>query len=73
IIAAYSDMVQLSTGGKLLNEEIADSDIIVGCESMALVVGLLAKKKVISCIPLSGYSCRLPQKDIVNFRELLAR
>jgi hypothetical protein len=70
ILKTYPDIVQLSTG-KSLNEEIAESDIVVGCESMAMVVGLLAQKKVISCIPPDGYSCRLPQRDIIQFRELV--
>jgi len=47
-----------------LIEDCQWSDWVVGCESMALVVGLLAKKRVISCIPAHGKACSLPQKDI---------
>lgn len=72
ILNAYSEVVQMSTGRPLI-QEIADSDIVVGCASMAMVIGLLAQKKVISCIPQGGLGCRLPQKDIMHFRELVVK
>lgn len=65
----YAGIVQLSDGKPLI-EEIAGSDVVVGCESMALVIGLLAQKKVVSCIPPGGPVCRLPQTDILHLREL---
>jgi hypothetical protein len=46
--------------------------VVVGCESMAMVVGLLAQKKVVSSIPPSGRHCRLPQKNIVHLSEIAA-
>ena len=51
--------------------EIINSDIVVGCESMALVVGLLANKQVISSIPPEGRICQLPQKEIQHLRNLI--
>lgn len=54
---------------KSLLEEIMDSDIVVGCESMAMVVGLIAGKRVISSIPPGGKECSLPYPEI----ERLAR
>ena len=62
---------------KIVSEEslivdIINSDIIVGCESMALVVGLLANKTVISGIPPNGRQCQLPQKEIIHLRDLIA-
>lgn len=59
-------------GARPLVEEIAAADIIVGCESMAMVVGLLAKKRVVSSIPPGGRDCSLPQKEIESLRELVA-
>ena len=53
----------VSTEQSLL-EEIACSDWIVGRSSMALVVGLIAKKTVFSCIPPGGLSCSLPFTEI---------
>ena len=67
----YGDKVRLSNGQPLL-EEIIAADIIAGCEGTAMVVGLLAKKKVISCIPPHAAASRLPQKEIINLRDLVA-
>jgi hypothetical protein len=58
-------------GKKTLLEETLDSTIVVGCESMAMVVGLLAKKRVISTIPPGGPPCRLPHLDIENLQQLV--
>lgn len=59
-------------GGFLtLLEEIAACDIVVGCESMALVVGLLAEKRVISCIPPGGKPCALPHSEIEHLQDIL--
>lgn len=62
---AHSPLVQLSEGRTLV-EEIADSDIVVGCESMAMVVALICNKIVVSCIPPQGRPCRLPQRSIMR-------
>ena len=72
ILKAYENIVKLSSGKPLI-EEIAESDIVVGCESVAMVAGLLAQKIVISCIPPGGLTCRLPQKNIQHFRELVVK
>ncbi len=58
-------------GTKSLLEETLGSDIIVGCESMAMVVGLLARKRVISTIPPGGRSCQLPHGDIEHMQQLV--
>ena len=52
-------------GGELsLEEEICLSDVVVGCESMALVVALLAGKRAISCVPPGGRAPALPLKNL---------
>lgn len=58
-------------GQKTLIEEILACDIVVGCESMAIVVGLLAGKRVISAIPPGGRSCQLPHRNIEHMRLLV--
>jgi hypothetical protein len=58
-------------GKKTLLEEIVAADIIVGCESMAMVVALLDCKRVISCIPRGGKACGLPQKSIEHLQNLV--
>lgn len=62
IVARNAGLVRLSAGGPLLNEIMA-ADIVVGCNSMALVVGLVAGRRVVSCVPPPGAKCNLP-KDI---------
>ncbi|MDE2427262.1 MAG: hypothetical protein KGM99_00945 [Burkholderiales bacterium] len=57
-------------GEKSLIEEIADSTAVFGCESMAMVVGLISNKIVYSVIPPSGKICVLPQKEIIHFRDI---
>ena len=58
-------------GTRSLLEEIADSDVVAGCESMAMVVALLANKKVISCIPPGGRPCVLPHGEIACLQNIL--
>ena len=59
------------SNGKSLVEDVSASDIIVGCESMALVVGLLAEKRVISSIPPGGRGSSLPHRDIEIFQNIV--
>lgn len=54
-----------------LLEEIMACDVVVGCASMALVVALLAGKRVVSCIPPGGRACPLPQPEIEQLSSLL--
>lgn len=54
-----------------LFDAINNADIVVGCETMAMVVGLLAEKRVISSIPPHGKKCNLPFKEIEYLRDLL--
>lgn len=58
-------------GKKTLLEETLAADIVVGCESMAMVVGLLAGKRVISTIPPGGRPCQLPHADIEHMQQLV--
>lgn len=53
VIAEHAPLAELSTGRALL-EEIAEVDIVAGCESAALVVALQAHKRVVCCIPPGG-------------------
>lgn len=55
-----------------LIEQISACDVVVGCASMAMVVGLLAGKRVISCIPPGGKSSMLPQAKIEDMSRLIA-
>jgi hypothetical protein len=56
---------------KSLIEDIAAADIVVGCESMAMVVALLGGKRVISAIPPGGHPCALPHPEIELLQDLI--
>lgn len=51
-------------GDRSLIEEVVDCDVVVGCSSMAMVVGLLANKRVHCAIPPGGHPCSLPHREI---------
>lgn len=59
-------------GGRTLLQETLAADIVVGCESMALIVGLLAGKRVVSSIPAGGRPCQLPHAGIEHLSTLEA-
>ena len=65
------DLPIINGGATTLFEEVAACDLVVGCESMAMVVGLLAGRRVISCIPPGGKPCSLPQPEIELMQKLL--
>ncbi|WP_372763557.1 hypothetical protein [Litorivivens sp.] len=56
-----------------LSASIAAADVVVGMDSMAMVVALYAGKRVICCIPPGGKPCRLPHSDIDLLQDLVAR
>ena len=66
--------IDISIGGsQTLYDEINKSAAVVGCESMAMVIGLIAGKLVLSSIPPSGRKCQLPHKEILLLSELVER
>lgn len=66
-----SSLVKTIDSQEALLEDIMSYDVIVGLQSMAMVVGLLAGRIVISCIPPNGAKCGLPQKEILHLREMV--
>jgi pseudaminic acid biosynthesis-associated methylase len=54
-----------------LSENIANADVVIGCNSMALVVSLLTKKKTICSIPPIGPNCLLPFPKIIMMRDMI--
>ena len=62
--------MQISPTENTLLEDILGSDTIIGCESMALVVAIMASKRVISIIPPEGRKCVLPHKEIIHLSEI---
>ena len=70
ILDRFQGQIELSIGTRLV-DDIIDAEIVVGCESMALLIGLIANKRVISCIPPGGRPCTLPLKNIESFANLV--
>jgi hypothetical protein len=56
--------LEISSGNSLV-QDCAWADIVVGCESMAMVIGLLAERQVRTSIPPGGRACRLPHAEII--------
>ncbi|MDC0225484.1 hypothetical protein OAK61_01655 [Gammaproteobacteria bacterium] len=64
--------LNIKIGGKeSLVREILTSTCVIGCESMAMVIGLLAEKTVLSSIPPNGRECVLPHKEIIPIKSLV--
>ena len=69
-IKQYPNKIIISNK-KHIFDDILQHDIIVGINTVALIFGLIAKKKVISCIPSKKIKCELPHKQIIDFRKLI--
>lgn len=68
---AVSTGIYVRVGGdSTLLQEIAGCDLVVGCESMAMVVGLIAGRRVVSAIPPGGLPCSLPHKQIESLQVI---
>lgn len=67
----YSLPIVVSRDDTLLTK-VMMSDVVVGCESMAMVIGLLAGKRVVSSIPPEGRECMLPHSKIEKLWEIVS-
>ena len=70
LLAHYKHGIRVCRDNSLF-EQVASSDVIVGCQSMAMVVGLLLEKKVVSSIPLKKNQCALPFDSIIRMSDML--
>lgn len=70
-VYSYENLNIRISGNIPLYEEIAQASIIIGCESMAMVAGLIAGKRVVSSIPSNGRPCSLPFSEIEYLHTLL--
>jgi hypothetical protein len=61
------------TGDKPLLQETVESDVVAGCENMAMVVVLIADRRVLSCVPPSGKACFLPHNEIKSMQTWIVR
>ena len=70
LLLCRSEKIVISEGTTLYND-ISNSDIVVGCETMAMVVALMSDRKVICSIPLVDKECSLPHLGINKLTDLL--
>lgn len=71
LIRKYPTMTILVRKQRDLLDELIESDVIIGCETMALVAAIAAGRRAISCIPAGGRSCSLPHHEIEHIRNML--
>lgn len=62
--------IQFSEEDNLM-QNIVDCDVVIGMETMAMVVGLISEKRVISSILEKGKRCILPFLEIEHLSDLL--
>lgn len=62
--------VRLSSGAPL-TEEVAASDIVAGCSSMAMALAAMARRRVISCIPDERIPLSLPFEQIEKLSAII--
>lgn len=67
----FSPLVSEINTNKPLLDQIIESDIVIGCETMAMVLALMAEKRVVCSIPPGGIKCRLPQSNIESLQNLV--
>ncbi len=53
-----------------LTSLLAWSDIVVGCETYAMIVALAAHKRVLSSLPRNAHNCRLPFNEIERLNQM---
>lgn len=71
VASSYCDIDICIDEKSSLSKLIAWSDVVIGCQTYAMVVALSANKKVISALPYNAPQCLLPQKEIIHLRELV--
>lgn len=70
VIDRYKQNIEFG-GEKSLAEEVASASVVIGCESMAMVVGLSVGKLTVSSIPPDGRRCVLPHTEILSLQNLV--
>ena len=73
IIKKYKDIkIKINRKASLFHQ-IANNDVIVGCETFPMVIAYKCKKIVLSSIPVNGRQSSLPYKGILYIRDLIRK
>lgn len=68
-IAAHPDLAATLDDSATLAEAIGRARVVCGAETFAMVVALVAGRRVWSTLPPQAHRCRLPQAGILHLRE----
>ncbi len=71
-ITDYNDLNIVVDEKSSLSHLLAGADIVVGCQTYAMVIALAADKRVISSLPPGAPKCALPHKGIIHLSSLLS-
>lgn len=66
-----SQLITSTYSTQSLVDDIVSSDIVVGVESMAMVIALIAGRKVYSCKPPGVEKCILPHAEIEHISDIV--
>lgn len=69
---AYSFVREIESNRSLI-DQIVEADVVVGSNTMAMVIALLANKRVICSIPPGGSPCALPQSSIEHMQAMVLK
>lgn len=70
----FSHKVKIEVNNEVdLMTQICESDIIIGCQTTAMVLALFLKKKVFCSIPPKGKKSDLPFKNILYLRDMICK
>lgn len=67
----YSNFEVVHPRNETISKQIAESDIVVGCQTYALVIAAEAKKRVFSVLPPWAPACPLPDKNLKHLKDLI--
>jgi len=70
LVEKHSDLELKVNEASPLAELIGTSDIVVGCETYAMVIALHAGKRVVSSLPQYAPSCVLPHREIEHLSQM---
>jgi hypothetical protein len=74
LCSKFSHKVKIEINNKVdLATQIYKSDIIIGCQTTAMVLALYLKKKVFCSIPPKGKKSDLPFKNILYLRDAICK
>ena len=63
VISEFGSSVLIG-GKKTLLEEVLESELVVGCNSMGLAIAIIVGKRVVSALAIDDSECTIPMKEL---------